>query len=422
MTLRKSRFALAAVAVAVLATTVAGAATGGSASPGLLPAQWVGTWQASQALPGPANPAFAGFTNQSVRMVVRSSISGEAVRVRVSNAFGPAHLALGHATIGLPDTSTPTNRTDVKPGSVRELTFSGATSPLIPRGGYLFSDPVQLNVPALSELVVTLYLPVASGVPTFHNEAIAESYFGDGDLTADLTGAGFTGARTHFYFLTGVEMLTRRSLGSVVIIGDSFANGNGSTLNANKRFPDQLADRIIHERPFGPFEVGVLNGAIAGNHITAHDGAEVGGPGFGVSVLARLDRDAFGQAGVRLVFICGGFNDIELSGETADHIIASLKQAALQVKAQGLIVIGCTITPVEGFFSHTPEHEATRQTVNQYLRTTHDFNKVIDFDAVVRDPAQPSRLRPDIDSGDHIHPNDAGYLLVAKAIPLNLIN
>jgi len=413
---------VAAVAAVTVASTITAAAPGGHAAPGILPAQWVGAWNASQALPGAANPAFAGFADQSIRMVVRSSISGEAVRVRVSNAFGDRHLPLGHATIALPDLSTPNDRTDVKPGSVRDLTFSGTTSAVLPKGAFLYSDPIQLNVPALSELVVTLYLPVTTGVPTFHNIANAQSYVGAGDLTTSTSGTPFTITRTHSYFLTGLEVLTRKSLGSVVVIGDSFVDGNGSTINANKRFPDQLADRLLGERPFGPFEGGVLNGGIAGNHITAHDGAEVGGPGFGPSVLARLDRDAFGLAGVRLVFICGGFNDIELSDESAEHIIASLKQAALQVKAHGLIAIGCTITPVEGFFNHTPEHEATRQVVNQYLRTTHDFAKVIDFDAVVRDPAQPGRLRPDIDSGDHIHPNDAGYLLVAKAIPLNLIN
>jgi len=409
------------VTVVTLATTVA-SATSGTAAPSLLPASWVGAWSTSPAQPGPASPAFPGLTNQSVRMVVRSSISGEALRVRVSDAFGDRHVTLGHATVALPDTTT-ADRADVKADTVRPLTFNGATSVTLPKGGQLFSDPVQMTVPALTELVVTLYFPVATGISTFHNVANAQSYVGTGDLTGDTASANFTVTRTNFYFLTDVEVSTRRSIGSVVIIGDSIADGNGSTLNANKRWPDQLADRLIGERPFGPIEVGVLNQGIAGNEITPHDGTDVGAPGLGPNGLARLDRDAFGQTGVRLVFVCLGINDIGLSNESADHIIASLKQAALQIRAQGLIAVGCTLMPIEGYTPYfSADHEVTRQAVNQYLRTTSDFHKVIDFDKVMRDPAQPTHLRADLDSGDHIHPNDAGYLVMAKAIPLGLFN
>jgi len=258
--LRSSKFVLAVVTGVTLATTVAGA-TVSTAAPGLLPAQWVGAWSMSPAVPGPLNASFAGFTDQSLRMIVRSSISGEGVRALVSNALGDRHISLTHATIAQPDTSTPDVRADVVASSVKQLTFAGSPSVTVPRGGQVFSDPVTMNVPALSELVVTLYFQAPTGLPTFHNVANSQAFVGTGDLTSDTTGAGFTITnRNNFFFLTDIEVQSRRSLGSVVVIGDSIADGNGSTFNGNKRWPDQLANRLIAQRPFGPFEVGVLNG------------------------------------------------------------------------------------------------------------------------------------------------------------------
>lgn len=384
---------------------------------------WVGAWSTSQAVPGPANPApFAGFNNQSVRMLIRTSISGEQIRIRLANTFGDRHLTVGHATVGLSDTTTPT-RLDVQAATVKDITFGGSQSAFIPRFSEALSDPVPLSVPALQELVVTLYLPAPTGPPTFHSVASNQIFVGPGDLTTDAPGAGFVGIRTNYYFLSGVDVLTRKALGTVVILGDSIVDGAFSTFNGYGRWSDRLAERLQAEDPLGPFELGVLNQGIGGNALT-HDGSETGpppgSPGVGINGLARLDTDVFGQPGVRIVAICLGVNDIQLFNDSPDRIIAALKQASVQLKAANMIAIACQINPFEGYVNWTPEKEVTRQAVNDYLRTTNDFHGVLDFNPVLRDPANPNRLRPDLDSGDHIHPNPAGYAAMGDSIPLRL--
>lgn len=381
--------------------------------------RWVGTWSAGQSVPGPGNPLpFAGFNNQSVRMIVRTSISGESVRIRLANTFGDRHLTVGHATVALTEPDTP-DRNDVDAATIRELRFGGEASVLVPKGSEALSDEVPMAVPARQELVVTLYLPTPTGPPTFHNVGSAFIYVGAGDQTTTAAGTGFTGLRTNLYFLEGVDVLTRRALGSVVALGDSITDGAFSTFNGYTRWTDRLVDRLQAERPLGPIEIGVLNQGIGGNQL-AHDGSEVGAgsPALGVSGLARLDWDVFGQPGVVGSFVCLGINDIHLSGDQPERIIAGLRQVAAQLRAKGLVTVGCTITPFEGFVNWTPAGEVIRQAVNEYLRTTNDFHAVVDFDAVMRDPAQPSRLRPEFDSGDHIHPNPAGYTAMGDAISL----
>ena len=368
---------------------------------------------------------FAGFNNQSVRMIVRTSISGESVRIRLANTFADRHVTVGHVTVALPETDTP-ERTDIDAASVHEVTFGGSPSVLIPKGSETLSDPVAMVVPSLQELVVTLHLPAPTGPPTFHAVASAQVYIGAGDLAAEPAGTAFTGIRTNLYFLAGIDVLTRRSLGSVVVLGDSIVDGAFSTFNGYTRWTDRLAERLQSERPLGPFEIGVLNQGIGGNQLT-HDGTEVGtppagSPGLGINGLARLDKDIFDQPGVKAAFICLGINDIQLSNDPAERIISGLRQAANQLKAKNLLAIGCIITPFEGYVNWTPEKEVTRQAVNDYLRTTDDFHAVVDFAAAVADPAQPTRLLPTLDSGDHIHPNPAGYTAMGNAIPLRIMS
>lgn len=413
---------ISTLALAVMAIVLSTSLTSSAAASAFGFRQWVGAWSAASSVPGPANQVpFAGFADQSVRSIVRTSISGESVRIRLANTFGDRHLAIGRASLALPEAGTP-QRTDVDASTVVPVTFGGEPSVLIPTGSEALSDPVPIRVAALQELVVTLYLPDPTGPPTFHNVASAHTYVGAGDLTADPSGGGFTGFRTNIYFLSGVEVHTHRSLGSIVVIGDSIADGAYSTFNGYDRWTDQLAERLQAERPLGPIELGVLNQGISGNQLT-HDGSEVGAgaPALGPNALSRLDRDVFGQAGERVVFFCVGINDIQLSGDPADRVINGLKQAAAQLREAGLVAVGCTMTPFEGYQNWSAEKEAVRQEVNAYLRDTTDFHAVIDFDAVVRDPAVPTRLRPEFDSGDHIHPNPAGYTAMGNAIPLNLM-
>lgn len=390
-----------------------------TAVPGSPAAQWVGAWAAAPTAAG-GGSSKDGFTDQSVRMTVRASVGGDAVRIRVSDAFGDRPLTVGHATVALPDPATP-ERSDVKAGSVRELSFSGNASIVVPKGAQVLSDPVPFKVSALQELVVTLYLPIATGPSTWHWTSNSTTFVGAGDQAATPAGAGFTVTRASWYFLTGVDVQGRFGIGSFAILGDSLTDGNASTLDANRRWPDRLAERLVADHPFGPFQIGVLNLGLAGNEVL-HDGSEISFNELGVNGLARLNRDAFAQSGVKVVAFCLSINDIHIFGEPAANLITGLKQAAAQIREQGLIPIGCTVTPFEGFSSWTPGKETIRQAVNAYVRDNHDFAGVLDFDRVLRDPAAPTKIRAEWDSGDHIHPTDAGYRAMADSIPLGLVH
>jgi lysophospholipase L1-like esterase len=277
-----------------------------------------------------------------------------------------------------------------------------------------------MDVGDLSELAVTLYLPTATGPTSFHNTARENAFVYAGDHAADPSGAGSTITRFAFYFLAGVDVDRHHADGSVLVLGDSLTDGNGSTINTNHRWPDFLATRIVGTPP-NAHDEGVLNLGLAGNRIT-HDGLEQNLTSFGNGALARLDTDVFGQTDVRAVIVEMGVNDLNLAPiDPAERIIGGLKQLAAQAHEKNMSVLVCTIGPFEGFTgapTWTPEKELIRQAVNDYIRNQHDFDAVIDLDEVLRDPAQPTKLRAELDSGDHIHPNDAGAEALANAVPL----
>jgi lysophospholipase L1-like esterase len=409
---RRRTFAALSVVAAAVAVTLAINA-GGSAQ-ATARAEWVGTWGTSPVSAGAGSSAL-GFTNQSVRMIVRTSVGGEAVRFRLNATFSTQPVSVGHATVAFPDDATP-SLIDVDASSIRDLTFNdGDTSVLIPKGGQVLTDPLWMDVPPLSRLVITLYFPVATGPATWHFTARAQSFVGPGDLSSDTTGDGFTIIRTSWYFLTAVDVLNHHPNGSVVILGDSITDGTQSTLNASNRWPDQLAERLIGTDAFG-LDPGIINEGIAGDAIN-HDGIEIGFNELGLSGLARLHRDVLSQTGVTTAIVFLGINDIQAYNDPASKITDGLRQLVTQIKERGLRVIVCTLMPFEGFPSWTPEKEATRLAVNEFIRTHESLvNGVIDFDAVMRNPDAPSHLRPELDSGDHIHPNDAGYELMAQSI------
>lgn len=407
---------LAALSVLALSTTLVGASAGNANAPS--EAEWVGTWTAAPAAAGAGSSAL-GFTNQSVRMIVHTSVGGEGLRIRISDTFGDRGLQVGHATVALPDTSTPA-LTDVDAATIHELTFGGSSSVVVRKGAQVLSDPVTMAVPALGDLVVTLFFPVATGPSTWHFHARATSYVGDGDLAATAAGAGFTITRTSWYFLTAVDVLDRHSDGAVVVLGDSIAEGFSTPLNGNKRWPNLLADRLITGEPDDLRDLGVLNEALLGNQVN-HDGSEIGFNELGVNALARLHRDVLSQTGARTLILALGINDIQGPNDPAATIIAGLRQIAEQTHEDGMTVIATTITPFEGFRNWTAEKEATRQAVNAFLRGSDDFDGLIDFDALLRDPDQPSKLRADWDSGDHLHPNEAGHHAMAEFVPLPLL-
>ncbi len=405
--------AVAAVAVAVTIPVMAAAgaqSTSGAARQG---GSWVTAWGASpvvgSAIPGSTCPAGVGLTNQTVRNVVFLSAGGAEVRIRLSNAFGTQAMQVGHASVAVQGSGA-----SAVPGTVRELTFGRQQAVTLAAGGDALSDPVPLRVAALSTLLVSVYAPGPTGPVTNHPFTAQGNYLGSGDLASSVTGTGYQDTPC-WMFISGVDVRApSRVTGSVVALGDSITDTANTTGNANRRWPDDLARRLNALN--GP-TLSVVNAGLGGNRLLA---PRDGQPYYGVAALARVDRDVFTQAGVRAVILLEGVNDIGY-GATADEIISAEQQIATQAHARGLRIYGATITPFGGSFLFSPTSEKTRTEVNTWIKTSHTFDGVIDFAAAAANPSDPTALAPAYDSGDHLHPNDAGCQAMADAINLSMI-
>jgi lysophospholipase L1-like esterase len=393
---------------------------------------WTGTWAAAPTTAPAAN--VMTFENQTIRQLVRLSIGGDTLRVRLSNEFGDEPLVIGAAHVGR--AAVAGSATQIADGSDRTLTFGGRSAVTIPPGAPALSDPVDLQVAARSDLVVSLYLPERTEGTTIHASAFQQNVVATGDVTGepDLAVAP-SAVIEQWYFLTGVSVRTGRpAAASIVALGDSITDGANTTVNADQRWPDLLSERLRSEA--GPRHLGVLNAGISGNRLL-HDpnpppdsDAEDFAAFFGPSAVRRFDRDVGAQPGARYVVVLLGVNDIghpgtiapETEAVSAADLIGGYRQLIARAHERGLKVFGGTITPFRGdtfgFFS--PEHEAIRQEVNGWIRTSGEFDAVIDFDTALRDPDQPDRLFARFDSGDHLHPNDAGMRALAGAVPLRL--
>jgi lysophospholipase L1-like esterase len=380
---------------------------------------WVTTWSASMA-GSAANPPI--FSNQTVREIVHISAGGESVRVRFSNAFGSQPLMIGSAHVALCALGS-----IVRPGSDRALKFDGQQSTSILSGGSVFSDPVQLKLTPLQDLAVSIYLPNVTPATSVHWSARQTSYVADGDRTG-LSVMWPKDTITFWPFLAGVEVAGGEAVDAIVTLGDSITDGAASTMDSNRRWPNVLAERLLAENRRRP--LAVVNAGIGGNRIL-HNGAGPSGPEFGPSALARFGRDVLAQPGVKYVVVLEGINDLGHPGvaaplsETvsAGEIISGLQQLIVRAHAKGLRIFGGTLLPFEGATApgyYTSEREAARQSVNQWIRTSKAFDSVIDFDKAVRDPSHPARLLRRYDSGDHVHPNDAGYKAMGEFVDLSL--
>ncbi|MCT2587202.1 SGNH/GDSL hydrolase family protein [Actinophytocola gossypii] len=391
------------------------------------PAQWVGTWgSVPTATPENSTPT---VSDETVRQVVHTSTGGDALRLRLTNEFGDGALHIGevrvarHAGTG----------TDIAPETDRAVTFGGQRSATVPEGAPLLSDPVPLRLPAGADLVVSVYLPDPTPVTTLHNFAYQENVVAAGNVTAERSVTA-TRTITQWYFLSGISVRTHdRDPAAVVALGDSITNGFETDLNANHRWPDLLADRL--RRVPWLRDTGVLNLGVAGNRLLHDPNPPPGSEPenfaefFGHSALRRFDRDVLARPGVTDVVVLIGVNDLGHPGSvappneavTAGELIAGYRQLIARAHAAGLEIHGGTILPFGGTPGlDTDENEAKRQAVNTWVRTSGEFDSVIDFARATRDPADPRRLNPAYDSGDHLHPNDAGMAAMADAVPLHL--
>lgn len=371
---------------------------------------WVGTWGASPQLTEPANlPPAPGLSGSTLRQVVHISIGGARLRVRFSNAFGNGPAAIAAAAIAAPG-----GPGAIQPDSSQALSFDGGPTVTIAPGEQAVSDPVDFALRPLSDLTVTTFF---GGVPsnvTGHPGARCTSYLQKSD---EVSAASLSGAVTmqHWYILAGVEVWAEHPGGVLAILGDSITDGRGSTTDQNRRWPDDLARRLQADAPTA--QIGVLNEGIGGNRLLH--------PGLGPAALARLDRDVLDQNDVRWLIVFEGVNDLgtaprDQKGEVSRQIIAAYEEIITRAHARNLRVYGATITPFGKSFYDSPAREANRATVNDWIRTSGRFDGVIDFDAAVRDPADPTRLAAAVDCGDHLHLSDHGYEVLAGAVDLRL--
>ena len=364
---------------------------------------WAGAWGAS---PNPPPAAARTFENQTVRQVVRLSTGGEQIRIRFTNEYGEKALDIGAATVALAGADgAPT-------GKMLDITFNGAKSVAIPPKAPMLSDPITLDVKALDSLSISLFLPTATGPCTCHFAGTATAFV---SAPGNFTAAAFEPAATftNRAFISAVEV-TRADPRTIVTFGDSITDGTASTPNANRRWPDVLAERLAAAGA----PRGISNQAIAGNRVLAYQ-MQI----FGESALSRFDRDVMSVPNAGWIVVLEGINDIGMGAAnppSAATLINGYKQIIARAHAKGVKVYGATLLPYEGARYYQESGEAIRQAVNAWIRTGGAYDGVIDFDAVMRDPANPRKMKAELQSGDWLHPNDAGYKVMGEAVDLAL--
>jgi len=385
---------------------------------------WVSTWAASpllRAQPAQQQPNAAplppnSFNNQTLRMIVRTSIGGRRLRLQLSNAFGASALTVGAAHIALRSKDSA-----IIEGSDRPLGFDGKPSTVIPAGALMVSDPVDLYVPPLSDLAISLYFPNDTGPATMHATGLHTTYISkQGNMTTQPATADATTSQS-WYWISSVDVLAPAAAAAIVTFGDSITDGARSTPDANRNWPSILAERLLANK--NTANLAVLNQGISGNRLLRD--------GVAANALARFDRDVLAQAGVKWVTLLEGINDIgrgtgtnaaASDAVTADELTGALRQLIERAHSHGIKVIGCTLTPYAGAAYYSEKGDAIRQTVNRWIRTSGAFDAVVDFDAATRDSNNPKQFRAEFDSGDHLHPNDAGYKAMAESIKLSVFD
>ena len=370
--------------------------------------QRVAAWAPSMTIGGP------NFNDQTIRMVVHSSIGGTRLRVHLSNLRSTTALTVGAVSI-----AAQADRATAVAGSQHAVTFSHRKSTTVAAGAELVSDPIPMSVKADQNVLVSIYLPHATSSATWHSDAFDTSYLSaPGDHTGDTSDGNYTAATTSWYYLSGLDVISPDARGTVVAFGDSITDGYNTPAGAYHRWPDDLARRLSATQPMG-----VVDAGLGGNRVLT----DVPNIWQGISATKRFAHDALDQPGVRDVILLEGINDIGNNAGpdgaplTAQDLIDGYQNLIQQSHAAGVRIIGGTILPDKGAGYYSDSAEAIRQAANNWIRTSGAFDGVADFDKAVADPADPTALNPAFDSGDHLHPNEAGMQALANAVDLSLL-
>jgi lysophospholipase L1-like esterase len=366
------------------------------------------TWGPSMTIGGP------DFSNETIRMVVHTTVGGSSVRIKLSNLRSTTPLAVGAVDIALQAT-----KATAVAGSRHTVTFGRARTTTIAAGAEVFSDPISMTVAADTSLLVSLYLPQATSSSTWHSDAFDTAYLSmPGNHAADDTDGNYVTATTSWYYLSGLDVVAASAVGTVVAFGDSITDGFNTPNGAYGTWPEDLGRRLAGSHPFG-----VVNAGIGGNRVLT----DVPNIWQGISAIKRFGHDALGQPGVRDVILFEGINDIGNNAGpngaplTAQDLINGYQNLIAQAHAAGVRIIGATMLPDFGNGYYTTSAEAIRQAANNWIRTSGAFDGVLDFDKVMQDPSNPAALNAGFDSGDHLHPNAAGMQAIANSIDLGLL-
>ncbi|MEW1861309.1 SGNH/GDSL hydrolase family protein [Streptomyces sp. NPDC088194] len=368
----------------------------------------VAAWSPSMTVGGP------DFDDETIRMVAHSSVSGTSLRIHLSNLRGTTPLTIGAVSV-----AAQADRATAVPGSRHAVTFSNHRSVTLAAGAEAVSDPVAMSVAADHNVLVSVYLPEVTSSATWHSDAFDTSYLSTpGDHTADTGDGNYTTATTSWYYLSGLDVISPGARGTVVAFGDSITDGYNTPAGAYHRWPDDLARRLS-----GPHPMSVVDAGIGGNRVLT----DVPNIWQGISATKRFAHDALGQPGVRYVILMEGINDIGNNAGpdgaplTAQDLIDGYRNLIGQAHAAGVRIIGGTLLPDKGNGYYSDSAEALRQAVNTWIRTSGAFDGTVDFEKAVADPADPAALDPRFDSGDHLHPNEAGMQALADAVDLSLL-
>lgn len=380
---------------------------------------WVGTWATGPEMPSGMAP---WFENETLRQIMHVSVGGNVVRVRISNTYGDRPLVIASASVAVR-----TNGSAIDSATSKPLTFAGQRKVAIPAGAVWISDPVEMRVAPLSDVAVSLFFDQAMPGLTMHGLSFQTNYRAKGDLTAASTMPPSAPTFTNYFFVSGIEVVNSEVKGVVVALGDSITDGASAKSDVNHRWPNFLAESLQKANQ----NLGVLNVGISGNRLL-HDSAPNGRFQQGAAALARFDSDVLAQSGVTHLVVLEGINDIGHPGQSApmsedvsaEEMIAALRQIATRAHSRGIKVYACTILPFEGTpypGYYTPEKDLKRRKVNDWIRQSKEFDGIVDTDKAMADPAHPSRMRAEYDSGDHLHPGDAGQKAIADAVVQKLL-